>query len=148
MEFKQNQVLQEFDRISNLINEFYHEIALKQGLSDSAYEILQAILVLGEGCTQTEIYKYCYLNKQTVNSSVNKLRENGLIDFTKGTGREIYIHFTKTGKEIVNEKILPIEQAENDVFGEMTKEEQKEIVRLMNKYLDNFKAKVDNIINE
>ena len=134
MEFKQNQVLQEFDRISNLINEFYHEIALKQGLSDSAYEILQAILVLGEGCTQTEIYKYCYLNKQTVNSSVNKLRENGLIDFTKGTGREIYIHFTKTGKELVNE--------------EMTKEEQKEIVRLMNKYLDNFKAKVDNIINE
>lgn len=148
MEFKQNQVLQEFDRISNLINEFYHEIALKQGLSDSAYEILQTILVLGEGCTQTEIYKYCYLNKQTVNSSVNKLRENGLIDFTKGTGREIYIHFTKTGKELVNEKILPIEQAENDVFEEMTKEEQKEIVRLMNKYLDNFKAKVNNIINE
>ena len=71
-----------------------------------------------------------------------------MIDFTKGTGREIYIHFTKTGKELVNEKILPIEQAENDVFGEMTKEEQKEIVRLMNKYLDNFKAKVDNIINE
>ncbi|MBA2214060.1 MarR family winged helix-turn-helix transcriptional regulator [Sellimonas intestinalis] len=148
MEFKQNQVLQEFDRISNLINEFYHEIALKQGLSDSAYEILQAILVLGEGCTQTEIYKYCYLNKQTVNSSVNKLRENDLIDFTKGTGREIYIHFTKTGKELVNEKILPIEQAENDVFEEMTKEEQKEIIRLMNKYLDNFKAKVSNIINE
>ena len=57
MEFKQNQVLQEFDRISNLINEFYHEIALKQGLSDSAYEILQAILVLGEGCTQTDFLK-------------------------------------------------------------------------------------------
>lgn len=148
MEFKQNQVLQEFDRISNLINEFYHEIALKQGLSDSAYEILQAILVLGEGCTQTEIYKYCYLNKQTVNSSVKKLRENGLIDFTKGTGREICIHFTKAGEELVNEKILPVEQAESDVFEEMTKEEQKEIVRLMNKYLDNFKTKIIKIINE
>ncbi|MFR9216889.1 MAG: MarR family winged helix-turn-helix transcriptional regulator [Ruthenibacterium sp.] len=148
MEFKQNQVLQEFDRISNLINEFYHEIALKQGLSDSAYEILQAILVLGEGCTQTEIYKYCYLNKQTVNSSVKKLRENGLIDFTKGTGREICIHFTKAGEELVNEKILPVEQAESDVFEEMTKEEQKEIVRLLNKYLDNFKTKIIKIINE
>lgn len=148
MEFKQNQVLQEFDRISNLIDEFYHEIALRQGLSDSAYEILQAILVLGEGCTQTEIYKYCYLNKQTVNSSVKKLRENGWIDFTKGTGREICIHFTKAGEELVNEKILPVEQAESDVFEEMTKEEQKEIVRLMNKYLDNFKAKIIKIINE
>ena len=148
MEFKQNQVLQEFDRISNLINEFYHEIALKQGLSDSACEILQAILILGEGCTQSEIYKYCYLNKQTVNSSLKKLRENGLIDFTRGTGREIHIHFTKIGGELVNEKILPIEQAESDVFEEMTKEEQKETLRLMNKYFDNFKAKINKIMNE
>lgn len=147
MKFEQNQTLQEFDRISNSINEFYHEIALKQGLSDSAYDILQAILILGEGCTQTEIYKYCYLNKQTVNSSVKKLKEDGLIDFTRRAGREIHIHFTKLGEQIVNEKILPIEQAESDVFEEMTKEEQKEILRLMNKYFDNFKSKINNIMN-
>ncbi len=120
---------------------------MKQGLSDSAYDILQAILILGEGCTQTEIYKYCYLNKQTVNSSVKKLKEDGLIDFTRRAGRKIHIHFTKLGEQIVNEKILPIEQAESDVFEEMTKEEQKEILRLMNKYFDNFKSKINNIMN-
>ena len=66
MKFEQNRVLQEFDRINNTISEFYHEINVRQGLSDSAYEILQAILILGDGCTQTEIIKYSLLNKQTV----------------------------------------------------------------------------------
>jgi len=146
MRFEQNKILQEFDRINNSINEFYHEITVKQGLSDSAYAILQSILILGDGCTQTEIYKYCCLNKQTVNSSVRRLKEDGLIEFTKGTGREVYIHFTKLGEQVVNEKILPIEQAESDVFEEMTPEEQREILRLMTKYFDNFKAKISAII--
>ena len=52
MPFKKHPVLQEFDRLSNSIFEFYHEIAMRQGLSDSAYAILQSILVLGNGCTQ------------------------------------------------------------------------------------------------
>lgn len=134
--------MREFNRIDNSINEFYHEISLKQGLSDSAFDILQAILVLGNGCTQTDIYKYCVLNKQTVNSSVRRLKENGYITFSKGNGREIRIHMTPCGKALIKEKILPIAQAENEVFQEMTEEEQQEIIRLMNKYLDRFKEKV------
>ena len=57
MKFEKHPVLQEFDRLNNAIDELYHDICLMQGLSDSAYAILQAILVLGNGCTQTEIYK-------------------------------------------------------------------------------------------
>lgn len=148
MTFKQNEVLQEFDRINNLINEFYHEIAMKQGLSDSAYSILQAMLVLGNGCTQTEIYKYTCLNKQTVNSSVKKLKQDGIIEFKSGSGREIKIHLTPDGEKLVNEKILPIEQAESAVFDEMTVEEKKEIIRLVSKYLELFREKVRNITEE
>ena len=148
MKFEQNKALQEFDRLSNSINEFYHEITLKQGLSDSAYAILQAILILGNGCTQTDIYKYCCLNKQTVNSSVKRLKEDGLIELSKGIGREVRIHLTSYGEKIVEEKILPIEQAESDVFEEMTEAEQQEILRLMNKYLESFKKKTKMIIGE
>lgn len=52
MKFEKNPVLQEFDGLNNAINEFYHEIAVIQSLSGSAYTILQAILVLGNGCTR------------------------------------------------------------------------------------------------
>ncbi|MCD2491269.1 MarR family transcriptional regulator [Lacrimispora sp. NSJ-141] len=145
MRFEKHPVLQEFDRLNNAIDEFYHEIAAMQGLSDSAYAILQAILVLGNGCTQTEIYKYTFSNKQTVNSSVKKLNQDGLIEFQAGVGRELKIYLTAKGDTLVREKILPIEQAENEVFEEMTDNEHQEILRLMEKYLILFRNKIETL---
>lgn len=145
MKFEKHPVLQEFDRLNHAIDEFYHEVCLKQGFSDSTYAILQAILVLGDGCTQTQIYKYTLLNKQTVNSSVKRLRQDGLIDFQPSSGRELKISLTNDGEKIVRERILPIEQAENDVISEMSEDEHKEIVRLLRKYLDTFRSKVEQL---
>ncbi len=142
MKFEKHPVLQEFDRLNNAVNELYHEIAVMQGLSDSAYMILQAILVLGNGCTQTEIYKYTLLNKQTVNSSVKRLNQDGVIDFQAGAGRELKIYLTVKGETLVTEKILPIERAENEVFEEMTETERQELLRLTEKYLTSFRNKV------
>lgn len=142
MKFEKHPILQEFDRLNNAIDELYHEIATMQGLSDSAYSILQAILVLGNGCTQTAIYKYTLLNKQTVNSSAKRLNQDGLIDFQPGIGRELKIYLTTKGEAFVKEKILPIEQAENEVFEEMTDKEHQEILRLMEKYLTSFRNKI------
>lgn len=142
MRFEKHPFLQAFDRLNHAIDELYHEIATKQGLSDSGYAILQAILVLGNGCTQTDIYKYTLLNKQTVNSSAKKLNQDGLIAFQPGVGRELNIYLTPKGEAFVREKILPIEQAENEVFAEMTDKEQQEILRLMEKYLTSFRRKM------
>lgn len=102
MQYKQNKTLQEFDRLNRLVNELYHEIAVKQGISDSAYSILQAMLILGNGNTQTDICKYTCLNKQTVNSSVKKLKQNGLIEFHQGNGREMKIYLTSKGLSLIH----------------------------------------------
>ena len=148
MTFRQNETLIEFDHLNSQINELYYEIAARQGLSESAYSILQAILVLEDGCTQTDIYRYSGLNKQTVNSSVKRLKQDGRITFQPGSGREQKIFLTEAGERLVAEKILPIGQAESSVFDEMTKEEQAEILRLVNKYLTSFRAKVQKITEE
>lgn len=145
MKFIQNEFLREFEMLNSQINEFYHEIAARQGLSDSAYDILQAMLVLGDGCTQTEICRYSYLNKQTVNSSVKNLMKNGIVELKEGTGREMKLYLTAAGQKLVREKILPIEQAENEVFAEMTQGEQQEILRLTGKYLSLFREKIKNV---
>jgi len=145
MQLKQNETLAEFDRLERQIDELYYELAAAQGLSESAYAIFQALLVLGDGCTQTDIYKYSWLNKQTVNSSVKRLKEKGFIAFRAGNGREQRIFLTEDGENLVAEKILPYERAENEVFDEMTKEEQREILRLTNKYLTSFRDKVKEI---
>ena len=81
MRFEKQPALQEFDCLNNAIDELYHEICVLQGLFDSANAILQAILALGNGCTQTEIYKYTLLNKQLVDASVKRLDQEGVIVF-------------------------------------------------------------------
>lgn len=144
MSHSRNEFIKEFDRINSQVNELYHEIALKQGLSDSAYSVMQAINALGEGCTQTDVYRYCGLNKQTVNSSVKKLKNNDVLAFRAGNGRETKLYFTEKGKSIVEQKISPIEEIENEVYNEMTEREQQEILRLFEKYLTSFQEKLKN----
>lgn len=107
MTFQKNATLTEFERLNSQINEFYYEIAISQGLSESAYSILQAILVLGDGCTQTDIYRYSGLNKQTVNSSAKRLREEGWITFQPGIGREQKIFLTEAGKKLLQKRFYP-----------------------------------------
>lgn len=145
MEYKKHPVLQEFDRLNNMIDELYYEVAARQGLSESAYSILQAMLVLGNGCTQTDVYKYTLLNKQTVNSSVRKLCSEGILTFHHGTGREQKLFLTEKGNQIVCEKIIPIEQAENEIFDEMTPEDQQAILRIMSGYLESFREKIEKL---
>ncbi len=101
--------------------------------------------MLGDGCTQAEIYQCNYLNKQTVNSSVKRLRDDGLIRCESGSGREIKFFLTPKGVELVNKKILPFEQAENEIFESMSPQEQSEFLRLINLYLETFRQKADAI---
>ena len=145
LEFRQNKTLQEFDRLNRQIDELYHEIAAKRGLSDSAYGILQAMLVLGEGCTQTAVCRYACLNKQTVNSSVRRMVQDGLIELRRGEGREMHMHLTVQGERMMRERVLPVERAENEVFDEMAVEDQRAILRLVSHYLDSFRRKVDEL---
>ena len=129
----------------NEFEAFYHEIAIKCGLSDSGYEILRTLMILGEGCTQTNIYKNCYLNKQTVNSSVKQLVNKGLIFLEQGKGREYKIFLTDIGREYIDRKIQPVESAENEIFEELTEDEYNELIRLTEKYLDSFRKKIQKI---
>ena len=145
LEFRQNKTLQEFDRLNRQIDELYHEIAAGRGLSDSAYGILQAMLVLEEGCTQTEVCRYACLNKQTVNSSVRRMVQDGLIELRPGEGREMCMHLTVRGERVMRERVLPVERAENEVFDEMPIEDQRTILRLMNHYLTFFRRKIDEL---
>ena len=145
LEFKQNETLRDFDRLNRQIDELYHEIAAKRGLSDSAYGILQAMLVLGEGCTQTAVCRYACLNKQTVNSSVRRMVQDGLIELRRGEGREMHMHLTVQGKRMMRERVLPVERAESEVFDEMPVEDQRTILRLMSHYLDSFRHKVNEL---
>lgn len=140
--------VQAFDRLYHEYDVLCHEIARRQGLSDSAYDVLRAILVLGEGCTQTNIYQNGFFNKQTIHSAVKKLIADGILYAQSGKGRETGLYFTAKGKQLAAEKILPIENAEREVYDSFSEEEYRMLLRLTTQYLDTFRSKVQSILEE
>ena len=55
MEERQQNDVNEFNRLYKEMDDLYHDIALKLGLSDSALTIFYAICELGDGCLQKDI---------------------------------------------------------------------------------------------
>lgn len=69
MHMGQGPGIREFNRLYKELDDLYHNLALRQGLSDSASIILYALYLLGDGCLQRDICDLSYISKQTINSS-------------------------------------------------------------------------------
>lgn len=131
-----NQIFQEFDEV-------YHSVALKCGLSDSAFFTLYSICELGNGCLQRDICSVTFTSKQTIHSSIRKLEQAGYLRLETGRGRDKHIFLTEAGERLIEQKIRPILIAESQVFGEMTKEEGDTLLRLSEKYLSILRKNLD-----
>ncbi len=130
---------QEFNRIWCEFDQLYRSIAVKMGMSDSAFQILMAIYDLGEGCTQSEVCGYCCLGKQTISSSVRKLQDAGLItlerrDHVRGLG----IFLTAKGREEVAVRVAPVIEADINALTSVGLEKARLLVQISEKYLTGF----------
>ncbi len=141
MEQKQGRKLKEFNSIYRELDGIYHEIALRMGLSDSAFLILYAVAEFGEGFLQRDIAAHFFISKQTVHSAVGTLEKKGLLELRRGKRREMHMYLTAAGRQFVAEKIAPVQTAENLVFAEMGEEESREFLRLGRKYTALFREK-------
>lgn len=136
---KLDKELTEYNRLYKELEKLYHEIALKTGLSDSAFLVLYTICEIGDGCSQTEICTQVSISKQTINSCIGKLEKQGYISMAQGKGRTLPIHLTEYGRRFVQKKIYPVIQMEHQVFKKLEKKERQELLRLSRKYVDIFR---------
>ena len=140
MKIHQEYEVQQFNRLYKEMNDIYHEIALAAGVSDSAFEVLYVVCILGDGCLQKDICREAYVSKQTVSSSVRNLEKNGFLYLEK-SGRDKHICLTEKGRQFVEQKIRPVADMENEAFLEMGPEERAELIRLSQKYVDIIEKK-------
>ena len=140
MKIHQEYEVQQFNRLYKELDDIYHEIALAIGVSDSAFEVLYVVCILGDGCLQKDICREAYVSKQTVSSSVRNLEKNGFLYLEK-SGRDKHICLTEKGRQFVEQKIRPVADMENEAFLEMGPEERAELIRLSQKYVDLFGKK-------
>ncbi len=146
MQKEYNDLRIQFNTLFKEITDVYHNIALKLDISDSAFLILYAIVELGRGCTQKEISQMYYMSKQTINSSVKNLEKSGYIEFRQDKGNNKRIFLTPAGEKLVEEKITPVINIENDIFADMTPDESRGLLVLTQKYADLLRKKSDLLI--
>lgn len=139
------QLFQEFLRLDHQIEEFYHELAVRLGLSDSAFQVLWSVAELGEGCTQRDICRQFYLSKQTAHSSVRKLEREGVLTLRPGSGREVAIFLTEKGRAMVLGKVIPAMEAERAAARGLPAAEWETALGLMRKWFALFRKAAEAI---
>ena len=127
--------LKEFNRIYKKTTEIYHDIALRLGLSDSAFDILYSISELGDGCLQKDICNATCIPKQTIHSSIRQMEKSGYLTLSSGKGRSMHITLTDLGKSLLERTIYPVMQMEGEAFHCMTDEECQQMLALFGKYI-------------
>ena len=120
--------LKEFNRIYKKTNEIYHDIALRLGLSDSAFDILYSISELGDVCLQKDICNATCIPKQTIHSSIRQMEKSGYLTLSSGKGRSMHITLTDLGKNLLERTIYPVMQMEGEAFHCMTDEECQQML--------------------
>lgn len=126
----------EAGRLWKQFDEEYRKAALSIGISESAFEVLFALHDLGEGCLQRDICQYACVSKQTINSSVHKLSEQGYLCLQPAeSGRGMRLFLTPEGKALMDERVAPFADADFAAFCALSEAEQEEVLRVERRYL-------------
>ena len=143
MDARTTRANREYNNLYRLSNELYHAVAVKMGLSDSAFDILYVLDDLGDGCLQKDVCAASGMTKQTVNTSVHKLERAGVVELRIEHGRGTHLHLTEGGRALVDQCIRPVVQAEEEAFADMAPEECAELLRLSRTYLELLRVQVE-----
>lgn len=119
-------------------NMIYHDIAKKRGLSDSAFDILYALYV-EDGQRLAQLCKTSFMSKQTLSSSVKRLKEEGLLRTEQQNSRFVQVFLTDAGRERARSCIEPVFAAEVRAVASLTEGEQAALPSFVTHYLSSLR---------
>lgn len=126
-----------FDRLYRKADKLYYAFSQSCGLPESAYWIMYAIYTSGGRAPVRMLIEECLYSKQTVNSALRTLESRGLVetDFCEGSRKAKCVILTAAGDELCEQKIVPANKAERAAFMALGIDEQREMLRLVDKYV-------------
>lgn len=137
----QSSALRRFNSIMKETEQVYHEAALALGVSDSAMGILYALRIGDGSLPLRDVRLVCGLTKQTVNSSLRKLEEEGILYLEPMDGREKIVRLTPQGRVLSEQTAGRIMDVENAVFGSWTQEQVTAYLESMERFLTQLREK-------
>ena len=136
------------DRIYNETNLLYHRLARACGLSDCAFWLLYTLRAEEVPMTQTQLGEMLSLPKQTVNSSLKKLMEEGYLRLKAADGnlKNKQILITEAGDAFLRRTVDRVFGVENAAGARLTAEERRVLLTLSQKLLDAFLVETETFL--
>lgn len=139
------ETIHKINYLTSEMDALYHQVSLKQGISDSVSMVLYAIYEKGGDCLLSEIYKDTGVSKQTVNSAIRKLEDDGVLYLQSHTGRLKRVLFTEKGRNLAQNTVGQLMEAEVMAFADWTDREIWVHVQLMERYLEDFRKIIETL---
>lgn len=131
-------------RLNYLIGETdaaYHELALAFGISDSMMRILYAICDMGDPCPLSMICRRSGQSKQTVNSALRRMENDGLVYLERRDAKQKNVCLTDAGKRLAERTAMRVLEAENAILSEWPQEDCDRYLALTERFLLCFREK-------
>lgn len=135
-----------YNRIISEIDEVYHEIALKQGFSDSAMTVLCVLAEHDGTCRLPDLVRQSGCNKQTINSALRKLEQEMIIYLEPAGGKTKCVCLTEKGRMVVQNTVDKVLAAERKIYGSWSKEEWELYIALTERYLHQLRNEMKEIL--
>lgn len=134
-----------YNRLLSEIDEVYHEVAIRQGFSDSAMAILYALSDNDGQCRLPELIKLAGLNKQTANSALRKLEQEDIVYLEPAGGKSKRVCLTEKGIATVHETVDRVLDVEKRIYSSWSREEWELYVGLTERYLCQIREEMKEI---
>lgn len=142
------ELAEKIHKLNFLISEMdslYHQASQKLGISDSEMCILYAIQDQGEECLLSDVCRQSGVNKQTINSALRKMENDGLLYLQPVDGKRKRIVLTEKGSAYMKKTAGRLFEVESRAFGTLPSEEMDRYVSLMESYVSALSREIENI---
>lgn len=127
--------IRRYNRLISEIDEVYHEVAVRQGFSDSAMAILYALADNEGQCRLPELIQASGVNKQTVNSALRKLEKEDIVYLEPAGGKSKRVCLTEKGFSVIHKTVDRVLAVEKKIYSSWTPEEWTLYLQLTERYL-------------
>ena len=129
--------LSEYNHLYKENTAIYRDLSIRMGLTESTFWILYTLRVEESPVTQSDMCAILGYPKQTVNSALKKLEQEGLLSLSGGRGRGGKpIRLTEAGIKLAEQTVDFVIEAEQRALLDLSTGEQTRLLTLMRRYND------------
>ena len=143
----------EIDRYGKVNTDFFERVAEKMNVSSVDVFVLSAEIHVKEGylngeyCTQQNLAQTWVYPKQTIHSSVERLKKKGLVTLEPipGNKKEKAIVLTEEGHKLVDLHMITAFEKMNRAMLRLLPEERETLCRLMGRLVDGIEEEMEDL---